>query len=106
MITRNQQKAMFAQQTGIKILKNNRFHDQKHGEGLWGHIVAVSKDNKKAVLVAKNQSIDTNGVQWGKLYQVKADRVKIGGKKYNTLELDKHVSKVPKSMVRVGVAKR
>lgn len=95
-LTRKQQKAVFAKQTGIKILKHNKFHDLKRGEGLFGHIIAVSNDNKKAILVARNQSIDPKGVQWGKLYQVKAEKVKIGNKKFSALDLDKQVSKVPK----------
>jgi len=92
----SQRKAMFAKQTGIKILKHNKFHDLKRGEGLFGHIIAVSNDNKKAILVAKNQSIYPKGVQWGKLYQVKAEKVKIGNQKFSALDLDKQVSKVPK----------
>lgn len=87
---------MFAKQNGIKIVKHNRFNDRKHSEWLWGDIVAVSDNNKKAILIAKNQSIDTKGVQWGKLYQVSAKKVKVGRKKFPVLELDRQVTKVPK----------
>lgn len=95
-VTRQEQKRSFAKQNDIKILKHNRFHDHKAGESMWGHIIAVSNDNKKAILVAKNQSIFPNGVQWGKLYQVSAKNEKVGRKKYPTLDLDRQVSKVPK----------
>lgn len=91
-----QRRAMFAKTSGIKLGQNpenesgvNKFVDVKKGEGLRGRMLAISKNKKKAIILSMNKSIYSDGVKWGKLYEV--EEKKSG--QYPILK--KEVTKIP-----------